>query len=620
MTASVFLSYASEDSEFAQQLCAALRQAGVDVWFDRSELRGGDAWDASIRFRIRECAVFVPIISANTQARGEGYFRLEWKLAVERLQLLADDQTFLLPLLIDETPEAAARVPDAFRARQWMHVTGPERLAGVVTNIGRVLGAAPAPVAAGVRALQLASRPSLGSTSRRDSGATHRPAICVLPFTNMSGEAEQEYFSDGITEDIITDLSKVSALAVTARNTSFIFKGKAVDLKDMARRLDVSHVLEGSVRKSGDRLRITAQLIDGVTGAHVWAERYDRHLDDIFALQDEIAGAIVGALKLKLLPDEKRAIEQRGTNSAEAYRLYLMARQYRISGNLGTARCLDALIRLCERAVAIDPKYARAWAMIAVGQARLRLSLARANDGGWAAANHALALEPNLAEARAARAQVLAAEERYDEARREIDAALALDPESYEVNFVAGRWSIMTRNFREAIGFFEKAAALEETASHPLLLMMSCLRAIGDDAGARRVAPQLLARSEKVALLEPDNGMAASGVVDALCTLGEVDRANEWIDRSLLLDPENLNMRYNFACSVIVKLHDLDRGLDLLEVIFEKHIADSINWLRSDPDLDSVRELPRFKAMLAKAEERLRMNPSGAASTTSLRA
>src|SRR6185295_18869953 len=157
-------------------------------------------------------------------------------------------------------------------------------------------------------------------------------SICVLPFANMSGEAEQEYFSDGISEDIITDLSKVSALGVIARNTAFQFKGRSVDVPQVARQLKVSHVLEGSVRKAGGKVRITAQLIDGATGEHVWADRYDRDLEDIFAIQDEISKAIVGALKLKLLPEEKKAIEQRGTTSAEAYNLYLLARQYWVTG------------------------------------------------------------------------------------------------------------------------------------------------------------------------------------------------------------------------------------------------------------------------------------------------
>ena len=184
----------------------------------------------------------------------------------------------------------------------------------------------------------------------------------------MSGDPEQEYFSDGITEDIITDLSKVSALAVVSRNSAFMYKGKLVDVPKVARELKVQYVLEGSVRKSGGRVRISAQLVDGANNDNVWAERYDRDLSDIFALQDEISEAIVKALKLKLLPEEKKAIEQRGTTNLDAYNLYLMARQHYATGNEFDVRRNEAIIRLCRRATEIDPNYAHAWALMALGQ------------------------------------------------------------------------------------------------------------------------------------------------------------------------------------------------------------------------------------------------------------
>jgi len=226
-----------------------------------------------------------------------------------------------------------------------------------------------------------------------------RLSICVLPFANMSGDPEQEYFSDGITEDIITDLSKVSALVVVSRNTAFTFKSKHIDIAQVARQLNVTHVLEGSVRKAGNRVRITAQLIEGTSDTHLWAERYDRDLNDIFALQDEISEAIVDALKLKLLPAEKKAIEQRSTSNPEAYKLYLMARQFNALGN---SRHRDIAVRLCRRAVEIDPDYARAWALLAICLANGRMVNASTEDTGWSAAERALALEPNLAEAHAA--------------------------------------------------------------------------------------------------------------------------------------------------------------------------------------------------------------------------
>src|SRR3569833_1886790 len=189
----------------------------------------------------------------------------------------------------------------------------------------------------------------------------------------MSGDPEQEYFSDGITEDIITDLSKVSALLVIARNTAFTFKGKLMDVKEVARALDVTHVMEGSVRKAGDRVRITAQLIDASSGGHVWAARYDRDLTDIFAIQDEISKAIVAALRVKLLPNEKKAIETRGTNSVDAYNLYLMARQHWITGSFGDIRRDESIVRICKQALSYDPDYAQPWALMALAQVQLRL-------------------------------------------------------------------------------------------------------------------------------------------------------------------------------------------------------------------------------------------------------
>jgi adenylate cyclase len=439
----------------------------------------------------------------------------------------------------------------------------------------------------------------------RKADARPRVAICVLPFANMSGDAEQEYFSDGISEDIITDLSKVSALWVAARNTAFMFKGKHVDVPQVARQLKVSHVLEGSVRKAGGRVRITAQLIDGATGGHIWAERYDRNLDDIFALQDEISQAIVAALKLKLLPEEKKAIEQRGTTNPEAYKLYLMARQYSVSGNAGAARRSEAIIRLCRRATEIDPDYARPWALMAGAQGDLRLFLGREGDGGLAAAERALSLDPNLAEAHAARGRILTGDGRRDEALREIETALRLDPESYEVNRAAGNWYSSMRRFADAIPYYEKAAASTESDFSASGMLVSSYKAIGDAEGSRRAAQRSLSRAEKAVALEPDNGSAMSNVVAALAALGEVERAKEWIERATLLDPDNLNMRYNFTCTLVLELHEFEAAIDLLAPVFEKVRMDALNWTKSDPDLDLIRDHPRYKAMLAAAEARL---------------
>jgi len=436
-------------------------------------------------------------------------------------------------------------------------------------------------------------------------GTPQRLSICVLPFANMSGDPEQEYFSDGISEDIITDLSKVSALWVAARNTAFTFKGKHVDVPQVARQLKVSHVLEGSVRKAGGRVRITAQLVDGATGGHIWAERYDRDLSDIFALQDEISQAIVAALKLKLLPEEKKAIEQRGTTNPEAYKLYLMARQYSITGNFGSARRSEAIIRLCRRAIEIDPNYARPWALMAGAQISLRFFFGREGDDGLAAAERAIELDGNLGEAHSARARVLGQNGRFDEALREIELALRLDPESYEVNGAAGRLYYQMRQFDKAILHFDKAATIVETEYSAAGMLVSCYTAIGDKEGTRRTARRALERCEKIVAVEPDNGSALGFAVGALAVLGEAERAKEWAERALLLDPDNINLRYNFACALITDLHDFDAALDMLRLRFETMPIEVLNWVKSDPDLDPIRDDPRFKAMLAAAEARL---------------
>ena len=257
-----------------------------------------------------------------------------------------------------------------------------------------------------------------------ESAVTPAPiSICVLPFVNLSDDSEQEYFSDEITEDIITDLSKISSLEVVARNTAFTFKGRVVDVKEIARTMDVSHVLEGSVRKAGSRLRISAQLIAGDTGRQLWGERYDRDLTDIFEIQDEISHAIVKALELKLRPEEKAAIEERGTSNAEAYKFYLMARQQWIGGTFGDLKRDEAIARICQQAVQLDPEYAEAWALMAIAQAEQQFWHGK-DANALPAAERALSIKPNLPEALCVKARYLEEEGHQEEANALIDDAL----------------------------------------------------------------------------------------------------------------------------------------------------------------------------------------------------
>ena len=409
----VFISYARSTEAEARRIAEALRALGYGVWRD-DELPAHRAYGDVIEERLKAAKAVVVVWSE--EAVKSHWVRSEADRAREAgkiVQVNVDGVGLPMPFDQIQCADLAAWSGSGDSAG-WRKVAGS--IADLVRGGGQP-GAAPDPTPA---------------------RATHRASICVLPFANMSGDPEQEYFSDGISEDIITDLSKVSALSVISRNGAFRYKGQQVDIPQVARDLDVSHVLEGSVRKAGNRVRITAQLIDGAANDHIWAERYDRDLDDIFALQDEISEAIVTALKLKLLPQEKKAIERRGTESVEAYDLFLMARQQLMSGNTGDARREEAMIRLCSRAVEVDPGYARAWALMAHAQNSLRYLRGKGDDDGVAAAERALALDPTLAEAHAVKAMHLAFRDRHDEAFAELETALRLDPESLEVNLRCG--------------------------------------------------------------------------------------------------------------------------------------------------------------------------------------
>jgi adenylate cyclase len=425
--------------------------------------------------------------------------------------------------------------------------------------------------------------------------------ICVLPFANISGDIEQDYFADGISEDIITDLSKVSALAVVSRNTAFTFKSKAVKVQQIARELDISHVLEGSVRKAGNRVRITAQLINGKSDEHVWAERYDRDLNDIFAVQDEISEAIVKALRLKLLPEEKQAIEARATANPEAYKFFLMARQYAVTGN---ARHREITIRLCQRALEIDPDYARAWALLAISQSNHLLLGGKTTENGWDAAQQALALDPNLAEAHAARGRILADAGDFERALVEHELALRLDPDSYEVNAAAARCFIPLRRFADAARCLEKAGASAPTDFWALGMAIQCYRSLGDKQSESDAARRTLERVEKVIAAEPDHGSAMSFGVSALVSLGDATRAKEWAERAVLLDPANTNLSYNLGCSMVA-LGDVDTALQYLEPAIRTASTTGLSWIENDSDLDAIRDDPRFQAMVAAVRARL---------------
>ncbi|HEX5262801.1 MAG TPA: TIR domain-containing protein, partial [Phenylobacterium sp.] len=438
----VFISYARSTEAQARQVAEALRALGYGVWRD-DELPAHRAYADVIAERLNAAKAVVVVWSAEA-AKSE-WVRSEAESARgdrKLVQLTVDGAKLPMPFDQIQCADLAGWTGDT-QAPGWLKVLGS--IADLTKQPAQTPAATPA------------------ATPAEPTTAARPLSVCVLPFANMSGDPEQEYFSDGVSEDIITDLSKVSALSVVSRNSAFQFKGKHVDLRQVARQLGVSHVLEGSVRKAGNRVRITAQLIEATHDSHIWAERYDRDLTDIFAVQDEISQAIVAALRLKLLPAEKSAIERRGTSNPDAYNLYLKARNLWISGN-SDRRGLEEIVRLCQRVTEIDGAYAYPWVLMALAQMTMHLRHGVAQETGQAAADHALRLDANLAEAHAVKAIYFTANERFDDANAEIGLALRLDPESYDVNLNAGYVNFRQQRLAEAARYFEAAAALMDTS------------------------------------------------------------------------------------------------------------------------------------------------------------
>ena len=423
-----------------------------------------------------------------------------------------------------------------------------------------------------------------------------RPSIAVLPFNNMSGDPEQEYFSDGITEDIITDLSKVSGLFVVARNTAFTYKGKPVKVQQVGQELGVAFILEGSVRKAASRVRVTGQLISSKDGGHVWADRYDRDLTDIFAIQDDITHAIVEQLKVKLLPQEKKSIGQTPTDSVEAYTYYLRGRQFL---HRHSKSYYQLARRMFAKAVELDPLYARAYAGIADCDSFLFLhyNVNVAIDSILATSAQALALEDGLAEAHASRALALSLGQRYDEAMAEFERAIALDPNSFEAHYFYGRACFAQGKLERAAVLFEHAAEIKPDDYQPLCLLIHIYRSLDRHGDSESAARRGIERAEKELNVHPENPRPAYLGATALAALGETDRAKEWASRALAIDPDDVLTQYNVAC-VYSLLGDIESAFDLLERLLPHANHETKAWIKHDSDFDALRSHPRYQKVL----------------------
>ncbi|MBV9725738.1 MAG: tetratricopeptide repeat protein [Gammaproteobacteria bacterium] len=650
----VFLSYASEDAEAAERIATALHAACVEVWFDKSELRGGDAWDQKIRKQIKTCALFIPLISHATHARREGYFRLEWKLAVDRSHLMDAELAFLVPVVIDDTRDDDERVPDRFREVHWTRLPGGETPPAFVERIKRLLspnvalatqvpaGAVPGPPPEIRRSVQISrwpkaillsivaaavlAAPAYFWISRHPapSAAAFAPpahSIAVLPFVNMSGDKEQDYFSDGLTEELLNSLAEINELQVAARTSAFAFKGRNLDIGTIARKLNVASVLEGSVRRSGNTVRVTTQLINAVTGFHLWSHTYDRDLGDVLKLETEIADAVASALKVSLLGDVATKIELGGTRNPAAFDAYLRGRKAHLAAH-GDKDYQTAITAYTD-AIGLDPNYALAFANRSLALRdyanEVSGSLVRESfDKAQTDARKALALAPDLAEGHLAlasyfesglldytraneeyeRALALASGNaravrgygrfagflgRTDVAIATLRRAVVLDPLSRESHSDLGAALYWTRQNNEAIAAFRDALALDPENPRVHALLGAAYYALGDFQSARASCERNADYWESqwcLAVTYHKLGRHA----DAEAQLAKLKAA------------QGDDVAYQYA-DIYAQWNDTPKALEWLETALRVRDAGLVQ-LKVDPQVDPLRKEPRFQAVM----------------------
>jgi len=415
--------------------------------------------------------------------------------------------------------------------------------------------------------------------------------VAVLPFLDLSAARDNEYFSDGLTEELLNVLCSVEGLRVSSRTSCFNLKGKDIDIPTVASRLKVSHVLEGSVRKSGNRVRVSAQLIEAATDSHLWSDTWDRDLDDIFAIQQDIARRIVEALRLRL---DTRALPERTTRSIQAYDCYLRGRSFvRRFG----PKSLGFAIESFRRATEIDPGYARGWAGLGEAHAiRAIYYNTDPADSGSAdtASRRAVELAPRLAEALVARGVASLAAQAYADAEHEFVTAIGIAPQMFEGHYYAGRTCVHQGHLRRALEFFERAATVSPEDYNVPLLMAPIYRSLGEEARALELDRRGIELAERHVEINPDSARPYYLAAAALMMIGQPDKALDWARRAIAIDPSDPATLYNVAC-FYAQAGRTEDALDCLE-----NGVTSRSWLQNDPELDPIREHPRFKALLAK--------------------
>ena len=421
------------------------------------------------------------------------------------------------------------------------------------------------------------------------------PSIAVLSFDDMSPEQDQEYFCDGIAEEILNRLVRIDKLGVAARTSSFRFKGQNVDVGAIARELNVSTILEGSVRKTGNRLRVTTQLINASDGYHLWSESYDRELEDVFEIQEEIAASVAAALELTLVASSS---QDYGTDNVEAYEYYLKGLYFFHRWGPTNVRYG---VEMFAKAVAADPGYALAWAALADSYAMICMywDASRANlDGADSASRKALSLAPDLADAHVSRGLSFTVRREHEAAAAEFDTALQLNPDLFEASYFYGRICFQQGKLERAAALFEQAERARPEDFQAPILLRQVYSSLGRDKDALAAAQRGVIRAEKHLQLNPDDTRALNLGLGGFVTLGNKERAIEWAERSLAIDGNNPDTLYNVACG-LAQIGEPERAMDNLELAGLRGVMIA-EWAENDSDLASLHELPRFRAIIDK--------------------
>ena len=422
-------------------------------------------------------------------------------------------------------------------------------------------------------------------------------SLGVLPFADLSAERDQEYFGDGIAEEILNALAKVGALHVAARTSCFAFRGTSIDAREIGRRLGVEALLDGSIRKAGNRVRIGVQLIDARNGYHLWSERFDRDIEDIFAIQDEIARSVIDALGLSLSEREQRRFVKTSTKNVEAYEFYLRARKL---FQQWTRQSIELARQMFERAIELDPDFAAAWAGLATAHVYLFGSGGRDPDLRKAhnASTRALELDPELADTHVAAGQSFSMEQRYVEAAAEFERAIELDPTLFDAYYYYARSCFKAGDLNKALKLFQKAHSARPEDYQSAALIASVLRQLDRSDEAQRAARLAIESINRHLELNPEEARAFNLGAIILARSGEVERAKQWNERAMSLAPDDDAILYNASC-VFALLGKEDQALTGLQRAIEAGLAGG-DWVSHDPDWERLRNHPRFQTLVQR--------------------